>query len=344
MKLALDRRIYERFMAGEALADDDILQLLSLPTETECIEFKGGAELENLPKARRTLRQYATAFANADGGLTIFGISDDKRTPPKRELTDVPTPGGQPLASWATNVLGELAGAFSPLPRIRPMTVQGKNLLLVGVARGPRLIECDGGYHLRFGDSTRKMPAYLINDLVLGRRSHPVLELRLAHYAPPDGRQVGDVRSFEFQITNVGLTPASDIILGIVTWAETSYLPQVASDYLRSFVTLEGQPVARDSGQSMLPVHVQGQGSASLAAFQRTKIETEQIRIKAPDRPVTVRMAVYVVAAGHPPDWYQYDWILQPKEATHSYSHVTRCQFERPVVAWDTHIEGFSRT
>ena len=50
--------------------------------------FKDGVELKDSKKAAKTVRQYVSGFANADGGLLMVGVSDGKpgarSSPPAR--------------------------------------------------------------------------------------------------------------------------------------------------------------------------------------------------------------------------------------------------------------------
>jgi len=72
------RQALDKMLGAEELEEADLRELAVLPNEDLYLEFKDGAETNDQKKAARTLRQYTSGFANSDGGLIVFGVSDAK--------------------------------------------------------------------------------------------------------------------------------------------------------------------------------------------------------------------------------------------------------------------------
>jgi hypothetical protein len=100
-----------------------------------------------------------------------------------RGVDGVVAPGKSSVEEWATRILGDLAGWFSPPPSISRVDHANGTVLVIAVARAPQLIPyVESGevcYSIRINDSTCNIPPFLISDLVLGRRSHPVSRNRI---------------------------------------------------------------------------------------------------------------------------------------------------------------------
>lgn len=351
MKLDPTNRFLEKLLAGHDPDPEEIRELsLSVP-EDLYIDFKHGEMLSDTKRARNTLRQYASAFANADGGVLIVGISDGiGKDPSTRKITPTERPGGLPLDEWATRVLKDLAGFLSPPPRIRVVTIDGSEVLILAVPRAHSLVPCivEGRlcYYLRFGDSTLEMPPFLLSDLFLGRRSHPILQvrgLREGFSASIDSRYV----TFSFELENTSLVPASDVVVGVI--ARASQPPEhngdfgsEASEYLKGFIDVKEDKGLDGEGETLATVHInrsRENPTLSLPPFSSGMIRAVG-KLHVPARAngvIYAQAAVYALPFGHPPQWFQMTWWLRP--VAHGGGSVgmtlSRCETERPIVAWN---------
>jgi hypothetical protein len=330
-----EQQLFETMMSEGALSEPEVWELIRLP-EGQYLDFKHGLELAK-PKPSRTIRQYATGFANADGGLLVVGVSDGGADSAKRTFTNTPRPGGKPLDAWASDALNQVAGSFSPQPRIRAMTIDGCELLLIAVARAPTYIMCDGQYWFRFAQTTKPMPPFMVSDFLLGRRAHPVLELAEHESGCAGGNQ--EVRHFNFRVHNAGFLPGDDVLVGVISWGRPTGDPnhgRPLSAYLRNFVDLRPlSPSYKERG--LIPMHTTSERKrpVALAAFQSGATAVELVA-DFEESPVPVRSAAYVVARGHPPIWYQFDWEMRARSAPDlaRRARLTPCPLERPIVEW----------
>jgi hypothetical protein len=343
MAIPLERQLLEKMLEDGGLDEKDLLQLVQLPEETHYVDFKHGALLDDPKKAAATVRQYVTGFANANGGLLIIGVSDGKGDPQGRQFTNVNPPGRQALGSWADSALAPVSSGFSPFPRIQVLNIQGHDVLLIAVDRAPVLIPCNDQYWLRFGESTRAMAPYLVSDLLLGRRSHPLLELSELPGGSYSSAGEDSVRWFAFELDNVGLVPAAGIVVGMLTWAMSPVRAEhgrAAPAHLLRYIDVRGKP-ALDYGASLMPIHATtAKDRFALPAFAHSKVPALQVLATPGGAEVAVRSALYVVAEGHPPDWYQFDWVLPSKKSPGGgqrlHGRLIRCRFDPPIIEWGT--------
>ena len=95
-------------------------------------------------------------------------------------------------------------------------------MLAITVVRAPSLVPCVESralkYFFRIGDSTLEIPQYLIADLVLGRRQHPLLDAHYHHvtekkvppeYYLPNNYQWVTRVSFDLMVENLTFHPIS---------------------------------------------------------------------------------------------------------------------------------------
>jgi hypothetical protein len=342
MRTPVARKLLGKMLEGEELEESDIRELAGTSEETLYVDFKDGAELNDLPKARRTVRQYVSGFANADGGLLVIGVRDGD--PGKRTFTATQRPGGRPLSEWARNTLASLAGYLLPAPRIQVVVVEEVEVLLIGVARAPSLVPCveDGDlrYYLRLADSTLSIPPYLISDLILGRREHPRLVIGVLENGT--GAANGSVVHFGFVVENESMVPANDVVVGVICWGhpkrDSGSTARSVPRALLSFI--DGvAPVDKLNGQAPILVHATTRASGrpiDLGGFEIGRaFGIGDFLVPRAPTDVPVRSALYVIANGHPPEWYQFDWLLPASASTISVARVERVGHRRPVVAWN---------
>jgi hypothetical protein len=196
------------------------------PKEDEYLDYKAGKTLADPKAAAATVRQYASAFGNGEGGALVIGYDQAAQT-----FDGATVPGGALLAEWAANVLSQQGPFFAPPPRIAPATVNKRTVLAIAFPRAPGLVPVvEAGaisHYVRIGDTNVRMPDHLVADLVLGRRRRPVLRVGVysVRLDPAAAVQLapGDVRGHllraTFVVENISLVPADDVRLGLAVWS-----------------------------------------------------------------------------------------------------------------------------
>lgn len=341
MALSTSRELLELLLEDGTLSLDELTAFVAkTPEEDLFVEYKDGLLLEKLKDARPAVRKAVSGFANADGGVLVLGFDEhrtEEKGPPTRQLSPcIDRVGADPLESWAAKAIADMAGFLSPPPRFRSIAVgPGRCVLLVAVARAPQLVPCfEAGstkYYLRFHDSTREVPAYLISDLVLGRRQHPVLvpqleKVELAFEAWASGVSYNATATFSLSVENVSFVAAHDVEVGLVAWVipddpGSAPLPGVLDflgSHLRQHLALE-EPAAREAwtwkirhvttryGQKreIGPFDVARYGTLGpfrLPVWRLAVLPSEHATKPREDR---FFAAFYVLPAGSPPTWFQ---------------------------------------
>ena len=133
-------------------SDEDILSQLTLGEDSHW-EFKQIGFSGNRPKSpsRDDLADEIAAFANANGGVLVCGVTD------KGEVQDMSSEQLVELDSFLVEVSSD---SIKPAVRIRTQHKQlpdGKRLLLVDVPEGDSQYDSPGGSYVRVGGSKRKM-------------------------------------------------------------------------------------------------------------------------------------------------------------------------------------------
>lgn len=331
------------------LDEASVRDLATVDREGLYVEFKDGAETKTPDKCAATIRQVVSSFANADGGLLVIGIRDKKEADGRRPFTATEKMGRQRLDEWARSVLTSMASWLVPPPRFQQLTIDGVNVLLIATARAPGLVPCTVNgeirYFIRFEDSSPEMPAYLASDLVLGRRAHPVLEVSFKHGGCNEVSTDLQDAAFGFHLENVGLVATGVVNVGLVSWAydptglNTPYKNKGTppNRQLLTFVS-PSQVTQKFSGTVPVLRHLTGKAHThGLQPFESCAVpgvaDLFMPRVVAPGVPV--RTALYVLASGHPPDWYQFDFVAVPPLKSITETRLTRAIGERPKIAWD---------
>lgn len=172
-------QLFEQLQIDHKLSVGEIDQLVTQQVREDLyLEYKHGDEL-NKSDASNTIREYLSAFANSAGGVLIIGIEESKGVPTR--VTGCAGHSKGALDEWAARCITPIANYFSPLPKFH-VVKHPNGEVLIGIAhRSLGLVPCTKAgnilYHFRFHDQTLKAPDYLLADLLLGRRQHPVLEI-----------------------------------------------------------------------------------------------------------------------------------------------------------------------
>lgn len=293
------------------VADLDLI-VSQNPKEDQYLEFKDGklATEKSEKELKRQILFHVTGFANAVGGVLVVGVSEER----PRQVTGAKAPGNSTLAEWAARILTRPLGGFSPPPRIEEIAHPNGNVLVIAVGRAPQLVPyVEAGeirYALRLDESTVDVAPFLISDLLLGRRNHPVLELR-------DMEIVGSLESGgnrirltpRVTVDNASLPASVDTTIAIVSWSRTKKA-ESASDAVRRYVEATPPP---DYG-SDIPGEVwtlrylpSDQPDATIRAYERLTVSFSE-GIRLPRKPVgagTVRFGLCIMPRQSPPAWYQ---------------------------------------
>ena len=177
MALPTSREWLDWLLESHEPTDAELRQIVrDCPREDQWIEYKAGAVLgQDDPPA--LIREYASGFANADGGALVVGYRHDVGT-----FDGARAPGGGSLKDWASRALTPIrTGSTLPEPRFAVTPIDGVEVLLVSVGRA-RIPVADirsrvPVFFVRMGDQTLEMPHWLVTDLLLGRRAQPNLRL-----------------------------------------------------------------------------------------------------------------------------------------------------------------------
>jgi hypothetical protein len=355
------KELLELLLEGNPLTPDELEQFIrEHRDEDQYFDCKDGAI--TTPTRRKEgsqiIRKWMSGFANSDGGILIVGVNEpnDKNEPRKIAPCEARI-GEQTPEEWATRCLLAMAGSFSPPPRFQTIQHPQGPVLTIAVARAPALVPCvDAGelkYFLRIHDSTVEAPAYLITDLVLGRRQHPILDLHpptteVRTHVLPVGSAADRISvqrvSFRFSVENLSLATADEVRIGVISWSlMEGSTREGLNRHLRLHLEIADLESADISIQDVVRsescvIHrsspPSGGGTMPLAPFQ---IGPESSRI-GPfyfpcEIPLKVSCAVYVLSKSAPLTWFQLEF-----RSTHegiAGVAIIRKGSERPKVAWE---------
>lgn len=295
---------------------DDMLQ--SDEREGHWLEFKHGDKFEKTANPAQTIRQYVSGFANSDGGIFIAGVDETTRN-----VTGCKAPGGGDLREWATRCANPISLRISPSPRFYVLPHPKGSVLIIAVYRSSLLVPCIESnreiYYLRVHDETLAAPPYLISDLLLGRRQHPMLNLyagilELVSLTDPGANYNLTIR-LRFGIENEGMSWAEGILIGTVFWSigDESRLGQS----LRASLDLRKPDTERFTRANFRICH-NTQMIDPIRPFASAVMISDRLIILPLSglvgwyAPYRWKAAVYVIAKASPPTWYQAEIDVAP--------------------------------
>lgn len=233
------REFFERLLAERVSALTEVAAFIDEnPREDLYVEYKNGASFKDaraIADAKLELRRQVSAFANSDGGVILYGVSDPEIDRGSGTVTTKPAIAACPahingteLRAWMRDVVRDMTPFFGQVPLFpEPIDVGGGDVVqAIVVTRAPALVPCVEGrelrFYMRFGDATLPADPWLLTDLQLGRRRHP----RFTVDAPADFRErasssylfggEGPVFTPEFQVANDSLVHAKNVRAGFV--------------------------------------------------------------------------------------------------------------------------------
>jgi len=356
MAVLTSKELLNHLLEDNALTSEQLDQFIQEnPEEDQYLDYKNGVitSQQKRDEGRRTIREYISGFANSDGGVLIIGVDENR----PREISPCEQrPGGQPLDQWASRCLHSMVAYFSPQPRFQVFQHSQGHVLAIAVARAPSLVPCiearELKYFLRLGDSTLSVPEYLIADLVLGRRQHPLLDVHSPsidasshELKSRNGRDNIPVQSaiFSFGVENLSLATADDVKIGVVSWSLVQGATEEINRHLRAYIDVCDINTQSPSGSQLRLVHrlsgTSGQ-TFHLDPFQKLAIRTIGPFFFPRQVSAKILGAVYVIAKGTPPTWFQlefgnlYDGIPTRSIPEHFRPTLIRKGAERSQVAW----------
>lgn len=352
----IPKELLNHLLEGKTVSLDGLLQFLKdNPEEGQYLDYKHGmiVSAQKRDEGKQTIREYVSGFANSDGGLLIIGIDESR---PRQVVPCEPNVGGQELDQWASRCMHDMAGYFSPPPRIQIIRHPKGPVLVIAVERAPSLVPCVESrqlkYFIRIGDSTLEVPEYLIADLVLGRRQRSVLDVYsplIDDKGPQDFKSKneqdviqGRGASFSLTVENLALAPAEDIQIGIVSWSLVDGAGKEINRHLAAHLDVceIDSPVGTAAELCLVQRSSISSGKKlELAPFQKLTVRDIGPIYLPRQIPAHIRMAVYVIAKNTPPIWFQLEFGLLYGMKTRTISvdfkaTITRKGNERPQVAW----------
>jgi Putative DNA-binding domain len=356
MPIPPSRELLDDLLSGKHLAPGDLDQLIQRqPREDLYLDYKDGIVTRNNPaQARQIIREYLSGFANSDGGTLVMGVAENPRA-----VSACVRQGGMPLDDWAQRVIADMAPFFSPQPRFHVVAHAQGEVFVAAVSRAPQLVPCvtsrELKYFFRMHDSTVEAPPFLISDLVLGRRQHPVVDLRVRDVTVEVGRcpsEDGDRvytalgLGFYLVVESLSMARAEEVEVGIISWAVMDN-PTRLNRQLESYVDAGDTP---DSSGFDRPLRWRLHHMRSDLGRQRPGVlrpfgevsTPEIVRVWVPvhdGRAAILQCGVYVMPQGSPPTWFEllfrYDarGAGQPAERV-ARTTITPAGLDRPRLRW----------
>lgn len=309
MNASTTREALDLLLEGYRFSPETLEAFILRFQEDQYLDYKDGSitTREKRGQARITIREYVTGFANGDGGILVLGVTD--RSP--REISPCSWIGNETLDRWAESLLLDIAPRFSPPPRIHVVEHSKGPVLIIAVARAGELVPCVESrqlkYFLRVNQSTIEAPAYLISDLVLGRRQHPIVELTVSVEQPPPYAKSEEAGiGITFSAQNVSLVTAEQLALGLVTWVVGPRVQDI-NPHLLAYIDLSDPQVHHvDWGLRHHTVQARAPEITRLSAFSRVRFESiPGLVYSFTETKVEIVAAVYLLSKGSPPQWYE---------------------------------------
>ena len=321
MAIRRSKQLLDELLSGQTFSAGDLDTLsIGTPDEDQFLDYKSGKQ--DRDKLKKTVRKWVLGFANAEGGTLILGVTEPDRQNGQlvkpREVDGVLAIPANELHDWATRLLSEFAGRFSPPPTILTVVHPKGSVLLVATNRAPQLIPRveDGRvlYAIRIGDSTVDAPDFLIADLLLGRRNHPILGVRDVRLEPTglDAREIRPRCSVG--LDNLGFVTAEEVEIGVVSW---SFLdsPIEQNSHLLQYIDRTEEPgpwsdfPGRKDGRTWTIARSPCKTSSGMAPTIKPFdfVRTSAVFIGTFPRygRATVTFALYVMPKGSMPQWYE---------------------------------------
>lgn len=184
------------FERVQTMIDDGVEESLHL-------DYKGAGSLAKISQKRDEIVKDVTAFANSDGGIIIYGISEYSDVARKHLPRSIePINRSDFSREWLEHVISNAAPRISHI-RIYPIPIAAddtKCLYVVEIPKGETAHQAtDGRYYRRYNFESVIMRDHEVRD-VMNRSKVPSIEIEA--YLGIRGR--GKESSLIFKVTNVG--------------------------------------------------------------------------------------------------------------------------------------------
>lgn len=331
----------------------------------EIINADPGAPKVGSPKDfKGKVRKHVAGFANGDGGVLVLGVAEYQRvldTPQSgREVSDRSQPRLiQPL-QWSPDealrrtrdALSQLRLSLHPSPRLHAVAVGDAGcVLVIAVPRAEGTVFCleneQRVYYVRLHDSTAFAPAYLLDDMILGRRRRPLFTV---DFVRAEVRVDSSVHSVDLlpKILNTGLVWMDRPRIGMIGFTDVGNPQSPVSEALTPY----------------LDIRTHGGGGPRVVAFEpgpparaETVAPFHDVFGAPPGNPFLIRdlaggqmcwaAAMFVVCHNQPPAWYQI-LVLYADSKTRAWAlplgdrrAVVALHRWNPIERWSPKIDWF---
>lgn len=144
------------------------------------LDYKAAAALSKEEKKRTEISKDVSAFANADGGVIIYGVSEDPVDDSFPGAID-PVDGRVTSAEWLEQIVTSRIQPKIPGLEIHVVEIApGQVVYVVDIPKGETAHQAsDKRYHKRLGRTTIAMEDYEVRD-VMGRKTTPKVRVEVS--------------------------------------------------------------------------------------------------------------------------------------------------------------------
>ncbi len=219
------------------------------------LDYKAAGSLDRSEKKKDEISKDVSAFANADGGIIIYGVSEDSSDSSIPGAID-PVDSMTHTAEWLEQILTSRIQPKIPGLVLTTLEVSaGRAIYVVEVPKGETAHQAsDRRYHKRLGRITEMMWDYEVRD-VMNRRSTPKVSIRAT--IEKRTKERGLVPSIMDDIPS----PSRDLKLALKPLARPKYLLRIHAvnegalvvQYITVFITVD-PPLQDEQGRPLKEV------------------------------------------------------------------------------------------
>lgn len=182
---------------------DDIEYLINNEVEENIhLDYKASGALDKEEKKRTEITKDISAFANSDGGIIVYGVSEEDHRP--QEIS--PFDGRIYTKEWLENVIQLVQPRIEDL-KIYPIRINDleQSIYVVKIPRSgnaPHMAR-DKRYYKRFNFKSEPMEDYEVKDLY-NRSVTPDLEITGCSFYKAEENEDGITYEFMVNVANVG--------------------------------------------------------------------------------------------------------------------------------------------
>lgn len=312
---ATARDLLDYLLEDGKLLPDQLDDVVARIPEGQYLDYKDGklTQKGRVDEGRRTIREWVSGFANAEGGVLVVGVAE-ALPGAKRPISPCHRVGQEPLDDWGEKLLRDMTGYLSPPPRFQVVPHPLGEILVIAVDRAPQLVPCiesrELKYFLRIHTSTLEVPSFLISDLVLGRRKHPAIGVTLqraiwgeGRYRPPTFAPTLALK-LELRIENHALFRVERLAFGVVGWSLGTAQPPPFNQHLQAHVDAGETPGWSNGPARWRLVHEPREVEVLPPFHQQERKDAGQL-IVPHHVDGTFGCGLYVLPEGAPPTWFQ---------------------------------------